>query len=96
MIFQSDHLKETPDNMNDYLTGRLFIENETVGIQLSNGKEVYLGERDHIEVRNGDEYHPVATREALKAKTVEGLALYAGLYARVKLLDESNKGIGWF
>ncbi|MED1802985.1 hypothetical protein [Brevibacillus porteri] len=85
MIFLSEHTKETPDIRTDYLTGSLFVENGTVGIQCSNGEEIYLGERDHIEVRNGDEYHPVTTREALKAKTVEGLALYAGLYARVML-----------
>lgn len=81
MIFLSDHMKE----MADYLTGRLFVENGTVGIQLSNGEEIYLGEGDHIEARSGDEYHPVTTREALKAKTVEEGALYAGLYARVML-----------
>lgn len=81
MIFVSDHSKE----MADYITGRLFIENGTVGIQLSNGEEIYLGEGDHVEVRNSNEYQPVTTREALTVKTVEGLALYAGLYARVML-----------
>ncbi|WP_281869930.1 hypothetical protein [Brevibacillus parabrevis] len=85
MIFLSDHMKETPDIKTDYLIGRLFMENGTVGIQLSDGEEIYLGERDHIEVRNGNEYQPVTTREALTVKTVEGGALYAGLYARVRL-----------
>ncbi|WP_103108817.1 hypothetical protein [Brevibacillus reuszeri] len=84
MIFLSEHMKETTDIMAGFTTGRLFMENGTVGLQRSNGKEIYLGERDHIEVRNGDEYKPVTTREVLTAKTVEGWALYAGLYARVK------------
>ncbi|WDV94204.1 hypothetical protein [Brevibacillus parabrevis] len=95
MIFLSDHMKETGDILAGFITGRLFVENGTVGIQRSNGEEIYLGEGDQIEVRNGDEYQPVTTREALTAKTVEGWPLYAGLYARVKLLDESNKGMGW-
>ncbi|WP_064202820.1 hypothetical protein [Brevibacillus brevis] len=85
MIFLSEHMKETADIMAGYTTGRLFVENGTVGIQRSNGEEIYLGKRDHIEVRNGDEYQPVTTREALAAKTVEGWSLYAGLYARVTL-----------
>jgi len=85
MIFLPDHMKETPDIRTDYLTGRLFVENGTVGLQRSNGEEIYLGERDQIEVRNGDESQPVTTREALTAKTVEGGALFAGLYARVML-----------
>ncbi|WP_289142472.1 hypothetical protein [uncultured Brevibacillus sp.] len=84
MIFLSEHMKETADIMARFTTGRLFVENGTVGIQLLNGEEIYLGERDHIEVRNGDEYQPVTTREVLTAKTVEGGALYARLYARVK------------
>ncbi|CAM3464508.1 hypothetical protein EDM52_18460 [Brevibacillus invocatus] len=90
MIFLSDHMKETADIMAGYITGRLFVENGTVGIQRSNGQELYLGEGDHIEVRNGDEYQPVTTWDALTAKTVEGWPLYAGLYARVKQMEKET------
>ncbi|WGV58379.1 hypothetical protein QIH01_23300 [Brevibacillus brevis] len=84
MIFLSEHMKETADIMAGYTTGRLFIENRTVGIQRSNGEEIYLSERDRIEVYNGEEYQLVSTNEVLTVKTVEGWALYAGLYARVE------------
>lgn len=90
MIFLSESMKATADIIAGFTTGRLFVENGTVGLQRSNGEEIYLGERDHIEVRNGDEYQPVTTREVLTVKTVEGWALYAGLYARVKRESRST------
>jgi len=85
MIFLSERIKETADIMAGFMTGRLFVENGTVGIQLSNGEEIYLGERDHIEVRNGEAYQQITSVVVLTAKTVEGWPLYAGLYARVML-----------
>ncbi|TKI54529.1 hypothetical protein E8L90_03205 [Brevibacillus antibioticus] len=84
MMFLSDHMKETADVMAGFITGRLFVESGTVGIQQANGEEIYLGERDHIEVRNGDVYQRITIVEALTAKTTEGWPLYAGLYARVR------------
>ncbi|MED4754612.1 hypothetical protein [Brevibacillus choshinensis] len=84
-LFLSDHLKETADIMAGYTTGRLFVENGTVGIQSSNGEEFYLGEGDHIEVRNGDFFQQITSREALTAKTVENWPIYAVLYVRVML-----------
>lgn len=83
MIILSEHIKETADIIAGYTTGRLFVENRTVGIQRSNGEEIYLGERDHIEVRNGDTYEQITITDALTAKTVENWPIYAGLYVRV-------------
>lgn len=90
MIFLSEHMKETADIMAGFTTGRLFVENGTVGIQLSNGEEIYLGEGDHIEIRNGQVYQQITSAEALAAKTVEGWPLYAGLYARVKQMEKET------
>lgn len=83
MIFLSEHIKETADIMAGYTTGRLFVENGTVGIQRSNGEEIYLGQRDHIEVRNGSVYEQITVVDVLTAKTAENWPIYAGLYARV-------------
>lgn len=85
MIWLSDHMKETADIMAGYTTGRLFVENGTVGIQRSNGDEIYLVEGDHIEVRNGNAYERITVDEALTSMTAENWPLYAGLYTRVML-----------
>lgn len=85
MEFLSQHLKETADIMDGYLTGRLFVENGTVGLQRKQGEaDIHLDDSYLIEIRNGDVFETITIRDALTAKTSEEWPLYAGLYTRVK------------
>lgn len=85
-MFLSEHMKETIDRVDGYITGTLFVEDGEVGLQTD--KEELIVTADHIiEVRNGNEYELVTYEDILTKKTKEDWPLFAGLYARVKLIS---------
>lgn len=90
----SESLKETVDRLDGFKTGRLFVENEQVGLYEENGQEIILDDSYSIEVRNDNEYIPITVQDVLEQKTPEDWHLYAGLYARVKQVQMG--GVDYF
>lgn len=87
MYSLSEHLKETIDRVDGYLTGTLIIEDNRVYLE-RDGKSIDITNSDKVEVRNGDEYVLITLDDALNTKTDEGWPLFAGLYCRVKKAGE--------
>lgn len=92
MNILSEHMKETIDRIDGFLTGRLIVDLEKQTVELETvvrGRTSYLTltDLDQIEVRNIDEYIPVTIKEALgtMAAGTKDWPLFAGLYARVKV-----------
>lgn len=105
--FLSNHMKETADRIDGFLTGCLIVELDKQVVSLGqdmNGRTSYLEltELDHIEVRNGNEYMKISIQQALETMVTgtKDWPLFAGLYARVKVgkkeskeLKDNNKNI---
>ncbi|MGM7635665.1 hypothetical protein [Bacillus sp. Hm123] len=88
--FLGEHLKETLDRLNGFVTGTLVVETDKQQVSLaieSDGEtlDLVLSDSVQIEVRNGDEYEAITIKQALETMDSEtGWPLFAGLYARVK------------
>ncbi|HFK2719126.1 TPA: hypothetical protein ACG1DY_004974 [Escherichia coli] len=86
----SEHIKETIDRVDGFLTGTLVVDLElsTVELEVTNQNKtsyITLTDSDDIQVRNGNEYIDVTIDQALSTKEkFMGCSLFAGLYARVK------------
>ncbi|MFC3768382.1 hypothetical protein [Paenibacillus sp. GCM10012303] len=80
----SEHMKETADLIAGYITGRLFVDADTIGMQLNSGVELILTDKHGIEILNGSEYIQITIKQMREARTVEGWPLFGGLYARVR------------
>lgn len=91
-----NHMKETNDIANFYLTGRLVVDNTNQVVELEqhdNGKLTYITLTDHdlIEIRKGDIYIQITVSTALMYLDAKmGCSLYQGLYARVKRMTEQE------
>ncbi|UGB31668.1 hypothetical protein [Metabacillus sp. B2-18] len=90
MFSLSEHIKETIDRVDGYLTGTLIVDLEanTVELEVTNQDKtsyIPLTDSDDIQVRNGNEYITVTIEQALSTKEkYMGCSLFAGMYARVK------------
>ncbi|MCM3413563.1 hypothetical protein [Metabacillus litoralis] len=86
----SEHIKETIDRVDGYLTGTLVVDLEANTVELEVTKQdktsyISLTNADHIEVRNDTEYEEVTVDQTLNTREkFMGCSLFAGLYARVK------------
>ncbi|MCM3411493.1 hypothetical protein [Metabacillus litoralis] len=90
MDLLSEHIKETIDRVDGFITGTLIVDLEKSSVELEqtrDGKTTYLPltDSDFIEVRTGKEYVKVTVKEALVHKdNFLKCSIFAGLYARVK------------
>ncbi|ASA22109.1 hypothetical protein [Paenibacillus donghaensis] len=82
----SQHMKETANIIDGYISGRLVINLDefTVGLQRENNSIALLNEQHQIEVMQWGNYVPKRFQQLLDARTLEGWPGYAGLDARVK------------
>lgn len=84
----SDSIKESIDQFDGFITGKLIVDNGEAYILSEDGEEIDLEGAKSIEVRtyNGErhEYHEISYDEARTKMSTDGWSLYAGLYCRVK------------
>ncbi|GGH83656.1 hypothetical protein JOD43_002154 [Pullulanibacillus pueri] len=87
--------KVAADRLDDYLTGRLFVEEGQVFLG-TDGEDIALDESYSIDIQveddKGTRYVPVTYKDVLERKTDAGWHLFAGLDARVKRVSDMTVG----
>ena len=74
--------------MQEYLTGNIVIEGESVQRQLEDGSLITLDNSYLIEVLNGTRFESATISKMLQAKDEHGWSIYCGLYASVEIRKE--------